>query len=89
LLIIKDLRPTKHYILKGIMLIRQRSRRINLHHINIGKEIRMNEYDNHIRYNSFILAFHKIYMNINNVNITLISLACSKARMRESKYNPV
>jgi hypothetical protein len=87
LLIVKDVRPSKHYLLKGIILIRRRPRRINLHHINIWKEIRSNEYDNHIHDNSFILAFHNIYTNINNVNITLIPSACSKARMRECKYN--
>jgi hypothetical protein len=27
-------------------------------------------------------------MNINNVNIALIPSTCSKARMRESEYNP-
>jgi hypothetical protein len=34
LLIVKDLRPPKHYLLKGIMLIRRRSGRTYLHHRN-------------------------------------------------------
>jgi hypothetical protein len=47
-LIIKDLRPLKHYFLKDIMLISRRSRRTYIHHINIWKGMRRDEYDNHI-----------------------------------------
>jgi hypothetical protein len=48
----------------------------------------MNEYDNHISIIHLFLHFIETYMNINNVNTTLIPSACSKVRMRESKYNP-
>jgi hypothetical protein len=46
------------------------------------------KYDNCISLVYFILIFHKIEKNVNNVNITLIPSACSKAWMRESEYNP-
>jgi hypothetical protein len=49
-----------------------------------------NEHDSHIIiiHLFFHSIFHKTYMNINNINITLIPSACSKAGMRESEYNP-
>jgi hypothetical protein len=61
LLIIKDLRPSKHYFLKGIMLIRRRSRRTYIHHINIRKEMRRGEYDN------YILIIHLLLHSIKHV----------------------
>jgi hypothetical protein len=51
--------------------------------------MRRGEYDNHVLIIHLLLHFIKTYININNVKITLIPSACSKARMRESKYNPV
>ena len=48
LLIIKDLRPSKHYFLVGIMLLTRRPRRTYLHQINIRIEMRRNKYDNYI-----------------------------------------
>jgi hypothetical protein len=48
----------------------------------------MNEYYNYIIIIHLFIHSIKTYMNINNINITLIPSACSKARMRESEYNP-
>jgi hypothetical protein len=39
LLIIKDLRPSKHYLLMGIMFLRRRSRKTYLDHINARIEM--------------------------------------------------
>jgi hypothetical protein len=88
LLIIKDLRPSKHYILTCIMLLRRRSRKANLHHINIRIGMQRNKHDNYILIIYLFFAFHKTYMDIDNVNVTLIPSAGLKARMRESEYNP-
>jgi hypothetical protein len=48
IVIIKDLRPSKHYFFAGIMLLRRRSRRTYLHHINTRIGMRRNKYDNYI-----------------------------------------
>jgi hypothetical protein len=48
LLIIKDLCPMKHYFFTSIMLLRRRSRRTYLHHIDIRIGMRRNKYDNYI-----------------------------------------
>jgi hypothetical protein len=48
LLIIKDLRPSKHYLLTGIMLHRRRLRRTYLHHINMRVGMWRNKYGNYI-----------------------------------------
>jgi hypothetical protein len=66
LLIIKDLRPSKHYFLVGIMLLTRRPRRTYLHQINIRIEMRRNKYDNYILIIHLFLL-HKTYMNNNNV----------------------
>jgi hypothetical protein len=71
------------------MLLIRRSRRTYLHHINTRIGTRMNKYDNYILIvRLFLHSIIYIYMNINNINITLIPSACSKAKMRESEYNP-
>jgi hypothetical protein len=88
LLINKDLRPSKHYLLMGLMLLRRRSRRTHLYHINTRMNMQRNKYDNQILIIHLFSHSKKTYMNINGVNITLIPSACSKARMRESEYNP-
>jgi hypothetical protein len=86
--IVKDLCPSKHYILTGTMLLRRRSRKANLHHINIRIRIQRNKHDNYILIIYLFFVFHKTYMNIDNVNVTLIPSAGLKARMQESEYNP-
>jgi hypothetical protein len=48
LIIIKDLRPSKHYFLTGIMLLRQRSIKTYLHYINARIGMRRNKYVNYI-----------------------------------------
>jgi hypothetical protein len=55
---------------------------------NMQVGMQKDKYDNCISLVYFILIFHKIEKNVNNVNITLIPSACSKAWMRESEYNP-
>jgi hypothetical protein len=50
LLTIKELRPLKHYLLSGIMFLRRRVRRVNLHRLN--KRVKMKVY--------------KIQRNVNN-----------------------
>jgi hypothetical protein len=64
------------------MLLRRKLRRTNLHHIDIRIGIQRNKYDNYALI--IHLFFHSINnTDINNANITLIPLACSKAKMRE------
>jgi hypothetical protein len=48
LLIIKDLRASRHYPLAGIMALRRRSRRTHLLHVNTRVEMRRNKYYDHI-----------------------------------------
>jgi hypothetical protein len=61
LLIIKDLRPSKHYSLTGLMPLKRRSRRTYLHHINTRIRIRRNKYGN------YILIVHLFLHPINHI----------------------
>jgi hypothetical protein len=59
LLIVRDLRPLKHYLPMGIILIRRRSRKTYLHH-SIGKhEIQRNKHGNIIFIIHLLLYFIK------------------------------
>jgi hypothetical protein len=49
------------------MLIRRRSRRTYLHHINIWQEMRRGEYDNHI------LIIHLFLHSIKHISISTMS----------------
>jgi hypothetical protein len=64
LLAITDLHPPKHYLRMGIMLIRRRSRRAYLHHINTWTEMQRDEYDN------YILIIHLFLHSIKHIWIS-------------------
>jgi hypothetical protein len=55
LLMIRDLRPSEHYIPSSIMIFRQRSWRTCLHHLN--KQVRMRT--------------HETQRNVNNEDISI------------------
>ena len=62
--IIKNLRPSKHYLLAGIMLLRQKSRSTYLHHINARIEMWRNKYDN------YILIIYLFFLSIKHIWIS-------------------
>ena len=64
LLTIKDLRLLKHYLHMDVMLIRRRSRRAYLHHINTWMEMQRDEYDN------YILIIHLFLHSIKHIWIS-------------------
>jgi hypothetical protein len=66
LLILKDLRLPKHYLLTSIMLPGRRSRRTHLHHINTWIGMRGNEYD------SYIIIIHVFFHFIKHIWISTI-----------------
>jgi hypothetical protein len=59
LLIVRDLRPPKHYLPMGIILIKQRSRRTYLHHSISKHEIQKNKHDDSILIIHLLLYFMK------------------------------
>jgi hypothetical protein len=68
IVIIKDLRPLKHYLLAYIMLVRRRSRNTYLHHINTKIRMRGNKHDYYILI--ILLFLHSIkYIRISTMLI--------------------
>jgi hypothetical protein len=100
---VKDLRPSKHYFLLDIMVLRRRSWRTYPHHfyhISINVNRQMKEYtsiqedkDNNCH---IPMIYHYYYLywawiNIVNICITILPSACQKVEERErceSDYNP-
>jgi hypothetical protein len=61
LLIVKDLHPSKHYLPTGIMLLRRKLRRTNLHHIDTRIGMQRNKYGNHV------LIIHLFFHSIKHI----------------------
>jgi hypothetical protein len=85
---INDLRLPKHDLHMEIILIKRRSRKTSIHYLIYEwkcERIKMKTGSSSIHLYSCSIKCKWIF---NSIDITLIPSACSKARMRESGYNP-